>query len=75
MREGQRVIEFAANNAEHSREAQSQTGEVIQTIYRHVGWTVDIRWTDDAAANPIKNAMVISGSGAAQHAQTLAVPE
>jgi hypothetical protein len=75
MREGQRVIEFAANKAEHSREAQSQTSEVIQTIYRHVGWTVEIRWTDDAAADPIKNAMVASGSGAFRHTSTLAVAE
>jgi Protein of unknown function (DUF4230) len=65
MREGQRVIEFAANKVEHSRDAQSQTAEVIQTIYRHVGWTVEIRWTDDAADNPVKSAMVTSGSGAA----------
>jgi len=61
MREGQRLIEFAANKAEHAREAQSQTAEVIETIYQHVGWTVEIRWTD-----PVTNALVVSGSGAAR---------
>jgi hypothetical protein len=65
MREGQRVIKFAVNKEEHSREAQSQSADVIQTIYRHVGWTVEIRWTDDAAADPVKSAMVTYGSGAA----------
>jgi hypothetical protein len=75
MREGQRVIEFAANKEEHSREAQSQTAEVIQTIFRHVGWTVEIRWAEDAAATPVKNSMVTSGIGATQYASTLAVAE
>ena len=65
MREGQRVIEFAANKVEHASEAQSQTADVIQTIYRHVGWTVEIRWMDDAAADPVNKAMAMSGRGVA----------
>jgi hypothetical protein len=52
MRQGQHTIEFAANKAEYVREAQTQTAEAIQALYRHVGWCVIIVWKKKSAEPP-----------------------
>src|SRR5450755_1024464 len=54
MRQGQHTIEFAANKAEYVREAQTQTAEAIQAMYRHVGWNVTVVWKDVSVEPQVK---------------------
>ena len=62
MRQGQHTIEFAANKAEYVREAQTQTAEAIQALYRHVGWCVIIVWKEKSAEPPGKCELLTSES-------------
>ncbi len=61
MRQGQHTIEFAANKAEYVREAQTQTAEAIQTMYRHVGWNVIVVWKEKSVEPPGNCELLTSG--------------
>ena len=62
MRQGQHTIEFAANKAEYVREAQTQTAEAIQALYRHVGWNVTFVWKDQSVEPEVKGELLTSGA-------------
>ena len=56
------MMEFAADKADNVREAQTQTADVIKTMYRHVGWDVTIVWKNEPVEADVKNQTLASNA-------------